>query len=121
MAEEAKKEEAKQDAAKQYTYEQLKHMTVVQLREIAKANEHEALKGYTQLNKDHLITALCKALNITHVHHEVVGVDKSALKTRLKELKKQRAAALAAHDHAQLKAIRRHMHRLNHIIRSHTV
>lgn len=114
-------EEAKQEEGKQYTHEQLKHMTVAQLREIAKGNEHEALKGYTQLNKDHLIEALCKALNITHAHHDVVGIDKTALKTKLKELKKQRDAALAAHDHAQLKAVRRHMHRLNHIIRAHTV
>lgn len=114
-------EEAKQEQGKQYTYEQLKHMTVAQLREIAKSSEHEALKGHTQLNKDHLITALCKALNITHVHHEVVGVDKAALKTKLKELKKEREAALAAHDHVKLKAVRRHMHRINHLIRSHTV
>jgi len=121
MAEEVKQEAAKPGEATQYTYEQLKHMTVVQLRAIAKGNEHEALKGHTQLNKDHLIIALCKALNITRAHHDVVGVDKTALKTRLKELKKQREAALAAHDHAQLKAIRRHMHRLNHIIRGHTV
>ena len=38
--------------------------------------EHEALKGYTQLNKDHLITALCKVLNLpTHAHHEAHGID----------------------------------------------
>jgi hypothetical protein len=117
-----KKEEAKKEAGKQYTYDKLKHMTVVQLREIAKATEHEALKGYTQLNKAHLITALCKALGVDpHVHHEAKGIEKSALKSRLKELKKQRDAALAAHDHAQLKAVRRHIHRINHIIRSHSV
>jgi hypothetical protein len=126
MAEEAKQEAAKPAVTKPeegtpHTYEQLKHMTVAQLRAIAKGNEHEALKGYTQLNKDHLITALCKALNITRAHHDVVGVDKTALKTRLKALKKEREAALAAHDHAKLKAVRRHMHRINHIIRSHTV
>ena len=47
-----------------YTFDQLKGMTVAQLREIAAGIEHEAVKGYTQLNKEHLLTALCTALNI---------------------------------------------------------
>ena len=110
------------DEAKVYTFDELKHMTVVQLREIAKGNENEALKGYTQLNKDHLITALCKALNVQmHAHHEARGIDKARFKTKIKELKKDRDAALAAHDHAKLKAVRRHMRRLNHYIRRATV
>ena len=46
------------------TYDELKHKTVAELREIAKATEHEAVKGYTQMNKDHLLQALCKALGI---------------------------------------------------------
>jgi hypothetical protein len=93
-----------------HTFDELKHKTVVQLREIAKTEEanHESLKGYTQLNKDHLITALCKALNIPmHAHHEARGIDKTAFKTKIRELKKQRAEALAAHDHAKLKGVRR--------------
>jgi transcription initiation factor TFIIIB Brf1 subunit/transcription initiation factor TFIIB len=99
-----------------HTYDELKHKTVVQLREIAKAEEanHESLKGYTQLNKDHLITALCKALNLPmHVHHEARGIDKAAIKAKIKELKKQRVEALAAHDHAKLKVIRRTIHSFN--------
>ena len=104
-----------------YTYEQLKRMTVVQLREIAKATEHEALQGYTQLNEDHLITALCKALNIGHEHHEAKGIDKAAIKTQIKSLKKQRDEAIAARDHGQLKSLRRQIHNLNHRIRRATV
>ena len=38
-----------------HTYEELKHKTVVELREIAKGLEHEAVKGYTQMNKDHVL------------------------------------------------------------------
>lgn len=104
-----------------HTFDELKHMTVVQLREIAKAEEanHESLKGYTQLNKDHLITSLCKALSIPmHAHHEARGIDKAALKTRIMELKKQRIEALAAHDHAKLKVIRRSIHAFKHKIRA---
>lgn len=75
--------------AKTHSYEEFKYSTVAQLREIAKGIEHEVLKGYTQLNKDHLITALCKALNIaTHAHHEAHGIDKAKFKVHLKELKR---------------------------------
>ena len=97
----------------EHTYEELKHMTVAQLREIAAGIEHDAVEGYTQLNKEHLITAICKALNIdTFTHHHVEGIDTSAIKSKIKELKKQRDAALAAHDHQQLKAVRREIHSL---------
>lgn len=104
-----------------YTYEQLKKMTVAELRGIAKTNEHEALQGYTQLNKDHLIVALCKALDIGHEHHAASGIDKSAVKTQIKALKKQRDEAVTAHDHARLKSLRRQIHNLNHRIRRATV
>jgi hypothetical protein len=96
-----------------HTYEELKHMTVAQLREIAAGIEHDAVKGYTQLNKEHLITAICKALDIdTFTHHHATGIDILAVKSKIKELKKQRDAALAAHDHQQLKAVRREIHSL---------
>ena len=110
------------EEAKTHSYDEFKHSTVVKLGEIAKGIEHEALQGYTQLNKDHLITALCKALNLeTHAHHEARGIDKSKFKDQLKVLKKEREAALAAHDHAKLKVIRRHRHSLMHRIRAATV
>lgn len=104
-----------------YTYEQLKHLTLADLREMAKGSEHEAVQGYTQMNKEHLIGALAKALGIQHTHHDVVGIDKSSVKARIRELKTQRAAALEAHDHAQLKAVRRNIHRLKRQIHKATV
>src|SRR6266436_5772463 len=94
-----------------YTFEQLKHKTVAELREIAKGIEHDAVQGYTQLNKEHLLVAISKALGIQHEHHDVVGVDKAGIKSRIKELKKKRDEALTAHDHAQLKTVRRTIHR----------
>jgi len=105
----------------EYTFEQLKHKTVVELREIAKGIDHEAVQGYTQLNKDHLLVAISKALGIQHEHHEVVGVDKAAIKSRIRELKKKRDEALSAHDHAQLKTVRRTIHRLKRQIHKATV
>ena len=104
-----------------YTYEQLKHMTVAELREIAKGDEQEVVQGYTQLNKEHLVVALAKALGIQHEHHDVVGVDKAAIKSRIRELKQKREAAIAAHDHAELKVVRRTIHRLKRRIHKATV
>jgi hypothetical protein len=104
-----------------HTYDELRKMTVAQLRDIAKDLDHEAVKGYTQLNKEHLLPAVCKALGVeVHAHHDVVGLDKAGVKQRLRELKKQRDAALEAQDHAQLKTLRRTMHRLKRRIRAAT-
>jgi len=105
-----------------YTHHELKHKTLAELRDIAKGIEHEAVQGYTQLNKEHLVVAICKALNIEmHEHHDVVGIDKAAIKSRIRELKQRRISALAAHDHAQLKAVRRRIHRLKRQIHKATV
>lgn len=103
-----------------HSYEELRHKTLEQLREIAKGLDHEAVKGYSQLNKDHLLPALCKALGIdTHQHYHAEGIDKAAIKAKMKELKQQRAAALEAHDPERLKNVRRHLHHLNRQIRAH--
>lgn len=105
-----------------HTFNEMKHMTVAQLREIAKGIEHEAVKGFTQLNKDHLLQAICTALNIDmHVHHEVIGIDKTKLKKRIKALKKEREKALEAHDHAELKKIRKEIKKLKNGIRKATI
>ena len=104
-----------------FTYEELKHKTVAELRDIAKGIEHEAVQGYTQLNKEHLLVAISKALGIKHEHHDVVGVDKASIKARIRELKTQREAAIAAHDRVQLKTVRRTMHRLKRQIHKATV
>lgn len=104
-----------------YTYDQLKGMTVAQLREIAAGVQHDAVQGYTQLNKEHLLTALCQALNIdTHTRHKskVAGMDKVAVKAQMKELKTKRNAALEAHDHVQLKTVRRQLHALRRRLRT---
>ena len=105
-----------------YTHHELRHKTLAELREIAKDMEHEAIKGYTQMNKEHLVSALCQALNIEmHEHHDVIGIDKAAIKSRIRDLKQRREAALAAHDHTQLKTVRRSIHRLKRQIHKATV
>jgi len=94
------------------TYEELKKLTVAKLREMAAEMEHEALKGYTQLNKEHLIVAMCKALGIeARARHEIVGLDKTAIKARIRALKKRRDEAEKAHNRDELKQVRRKIHR----------
>jgi len=104
-----------------YTYHELKGKTIQELRDIAKGVENQdAVQGYSQLNKDHLLPALCKALGVAiHEHHDVVGIDKPAIKAQMRDLKQKRSAALEAHDPDALKSVRRQIHRLNRQIRAH--
>ncbi|MBD3418656.1 MAG: hypothetical protein GF398_00920 [Chitinivibrionales bacterium] len=102
-----------------HTFEELKGKSVDELREIAKDIEHEAVQGYTQLNKEHLLEAICKALDMDmHEHHEVVGIDKTAAKAKISELKKARQEALESNDAKKLKITRRRIHRLKRKIRN---
>ena len=105
------------------TYQDLQHKTVAELRDMAKGIEHEAVQGYTQMNKEHLIPAICKALGIeTHAHHHLAeGFDKGKIKARMRVLKGERDKAVEAHDNNRLRAVRRELHSLNHRIRAHTV
>jgi len=105
-----------------YTIEELKKKTVAQLREIAEKIDHEALHGYKTMHKEQLLLALCKALGIeTHIHHQVVGINKSQIKAQIRGLKAERDAALEAHDHKRLKMVRHKIHRLKRSIREATV
>ena len=101
-----------------HTYEELKKKTVVELRQIAGGVEDEAVKGHSQMNKEHLLVALCQALKIDlRGHRHVVGIDKIPVKAKIRQCKKKRDEAIAAHDHAALKIVRRQRHRLNRKIR----
>jgi len=107
-----------------HTYEELKGKTIDDLREIAKGIEHEAVKGYTQMNKEHLLPALCKALGIEyhkHPHHAAVGIDKGKLKARMHALRAEKAKAIEGGDNKKLKALRREYHHLNRKIRAASV
>jgi hypothetical protein len=102
-----------------HTYEELKKKNVEELREIAKGIEHDAVQGYTQLNKEHLIPAICEALGIeAREHHVASGIGKAKIKARIRELKSERDKALEAHDHRELKKVRRQIHRLKHRLRA---
>ena len=102
-----------------HTYEELKKKTVAELREMASGIDHEAVKGYTQLNKDHLLPALCKALGIeAHEHHAAVTAEKDMIKAQMREIKAAAAKAREAHDYETLHRLRRQHHSLNHALRT---
>ncbi len=104
-----------------YTYPELKAKNLVDLKAIA-AGLEPPVEGHTQMNKDHLIQAICKQLNIDmHVHHEVKGIDKAAVKAKIKEWQKKRDEALAAHDRKSLKVALDHIHGFKHQLRKSMV
>ena len=74
-----------------HTYQELRHKTVAELRDMAKGVQHEAVQG----------------------------IDKAAIKAKVRQLKSERDRALDTHDHPSLKNIRRQMHALIHQIRAH--
>ena len=102
-----------------HTYEELKKKTIAELRDIAKDLQHEAVQGYTQLNKEHLLPALCKALGIdTHAHHAAAIAEKAAVKAKMREIGAEKAKALESGDHDLVRQLRRQYHRLNHSLRA---
>jgi len=106
----------------EHSYPELKKKTVAELREIAKGIEHEAVQGATQMNKEHLLVAICKALNIdTRAHHVASGIDKQAIKAKIQALKAKKAELVQAKDYAHLKIVHRRIHRLKHTLRKAAV
>ena len=106
----------------EHTYHELHGMTVAKLREIAADIDHDSVHGYSTMHKEHLVPALCEALGIeAHEHHEVVGIDKVAVKTEIKAAKAARDEALLAGDRAAYRRSLRTIHRLKHKLRRATV
>ena len=96
-------------------YHELEKQTVGKLREMA--GEHDDLVGVTGMSKQKLVDALAGKLGIEIPHKVVVGIDKSAIKGRIKDLKKVRDEAIAAKDYERLKRTRKTLHRLRHQLR----
>jgi hypothetical protein len=100
------------------TYQDLKKKTIAELRDIAKDIRHDAVLGFTQMNKEHLLPAICQALGIdAREHHVAHGEEKTTAHAACR-LKKKRQAVVESGDHAALKAIRREYHHWNHKLRA---
>jgi excinuclease UvrABC helicase subunit UvrB len=103
-----------------YSYEQLRDMTVAQLRDIAKDIPDEKLKGYSTMHKDHLLPALCQIFGI-HVHHAAAGEQKARIKGAIRKLKQRLAEAAAKKDYPTMARTRRQIHGLKHQLRTMAV
>jgi hypothetical protein len=105
-----------------HTYDDVKKMTVAQLREVAAELDHPAVQGYSQLRKDKLFPAVCEALGLeakAKAPKKKGGapMNRAAMKAKIKDLKVQREAAKESGDSAQLKIARRRIQRLKRRIR----
>jgi hypothetical protein len=96
---------------------ELEKKTVGDLREMAK--QYEEVESTIAMKKEELVEFLRMKLGIEK-HHVPKGIGRHDLKAKIKDLKKRRDAALAAHDLKELKRartlIRRTKHRLRLII-----
>jgi DNA-binding IclR family transcriptional regulator len=105
-----------------YTHHELKEKTLAELKEIAAGLRNEAVEGYSQMNKEHLIKQLCVALAIdVHEHHTAKIPEKTGIKARIRALKRERDALMGSHDHEKLGAIRAKIGRLKHKLRKAAV
>ena len=102
-----------------YTYDQLRKMTVTELREIAKSTEREEFKGVVTMHKEKLLPLLCKALSVEMPHHHVVGINKTEIKQKIRALKAQRDEAIQKKEREKLRSIRAQIHDLKRELRKH--
>jgi hypothetical protein len=96
-----------------YTFHDLKKKKVSELRDIAAEIEHEAVQGATQMNKEHVLEAICNALGIDMFEHHVsTDSHKTEIKAQIKSLKVKRDEAVAEKNKDEAKIIRRKIHHL---------
>lgn len=95
-------------------FHHLQKTRVVELREQA---AKMGIEGVSAMKKEKLVDVLATKLNIDRHAHGALGINKDAVKKRMREVKATRDAALAAHDAKALKLARRKAHRLKREIR----
>jgi hypothetical protein len=101
-----------------YTHHDLKAKTLAELKEIAAGIEDEAVKGYSQMNKEHLVKQLCAVLKIDmHEHHAAKIPEKTSIKAQIRALKQERDKLMGSHDRKQLGEIRAKIGLLKHRLR----
>ena len=100
----------------EHTYEQLKGMTVADLRKLADELKNEALEGHNTMHKEQLLPLLCKVLGI-HTHHAAEGAEKTKIKMTIHKLRAQRDKALAERNAKELPRLHHQIHVLKHKLR----
>lgn len=93
----------------------LEKKKVTELRELAK--EKTGVEGTVGLSKAQLVEVVAQAMGIEKPHLIAEGINKTAIKQRIRALRADVATALQAQDHAMAKQKRRQIHRLKRRIR----
>jgi hypothetical protein len=96
-------------------YKQVAKMTAAQLRD--QLAQYPEISGVSAMKKEKLVELLCGKLGIDRHAHGAVGIDKTAIKQRIRALKKERDAAMAAKDAAKLVTVHHALHKQRHLLR----
>lgn len=97
-------------------WHELNKHRVADLREMMKEHRPE-VQGVMSMKKEQIVGMLAEALGIEPPKKVVVGVDKSTIKTKIRQHRALRQQALEAGDHAELRAQRRTIHGLKRRLR----
>lgn len=97
-------------------WHELNKHRVADLRE--KMKEHlPQVQGVMAMKKEQIVSLLAEALGIEPPKKVVVGIDKTAVKAKIRDHKVLRQKALEAGDHAALRSERRKIHALKRSLR----
>jgi hypothetical protein len=96
-------------------YKTISKMTAVQLRE--QLAKYPDVTGVSAMKKDRLVEILCAKLGIDRHTHGTAAIDKTPIKQRIRALKKERDAAMAAKDAPKLREVIHAIHKEKHRLR----
>lgn len=96
-------------------WHELEKKKVDELRELAK--EKAGAEGTSGLRKEQLVELVAKAMGIEKPHLVAEGIDKTAIKAKIRALKADVTTALAAKERETARRKRRQIHRLKRRIR----
>jgi len=97
-------------------WHELNKHRVADLRDMMKKHAPQ-IQGVLSWKKEQLVAEVAQLLGIEKPHTVIVGIDKTAVKERIKKQRELRLQALEAKDSAQLKRARRKIHRLKRKLR----
>lgn len=97
-------------------YKTISKLTADKLREQLAA-EYPDVTGVSAMKKDKLVEILCTKLGIDRHAHAAAGIDKTAIKQSIRQLKKERDAAFGSKDSKKLTEIHHAIHKQRHLLR----
>lgn len=97
-------------------YKTISKMTAVQLREQLAA-QYPDVTGVSAMKKDKLVEVLCSKLGIDRHSHAAASIDKTAIKQAIRQLKKDRDAAMGSKDGKKMAEIHHAIHKQRHMLR----